>query len=126
MISLSDNTSWVTALGNDEGYDSVFAGQLDNFAQPGDLLVAISASGNSPNLLRAVELAKARGVATLALVAFDGGALSNMADDVVLVPTENGAYELAEDAHMVLCHVLTRSLVADVADSASMVSGNSM
>lgn len=114
VLSLTDNTSWFTALGNDEGYESVFAGQLDNFAQPGDVLVAISASGNSPNLLRAVEVAKVRGASTIAMVGFDGGALRAAVDDVVLVPTEAGAYELVEDAHMVLCHVVTRAMVADV------------
>ena len=53
VMCLSDNTSWFSALANDEGYDTVFAGQLENFAKPGDVLVCISASGNSPNLMRA-------------------------------------------------------------------------
>lgn len=116
VLSLSDNTSWFTALGNDEGYDSVFAGQLDNFAQRGDVLVVISASGNSPNLLRAVNVAKERGATTLGLLGFDGGKLKTMVDDVVWVPTEAGAYELVEDAHAAICHILTRSLIADAPD----------
>ena len=118
VLSLTDSTSWFTALANDDGYDSVFAGQLENFAQTGDLLVAISASGNSPNLLRAIEIARAKGVFTLGLLGFDGGRMKTMVDDVVWVPTEAGAYEVAEDAHMVICHILTRSLVADAPDSA--------
>ncbi len=123
VLSLTDNTSWFTALANDEGYESVFAGQLENFAQPGDLLIVISASGNSPNLLRAVDVARAHGASTLAIVGFDGGALSKTADEVVLVPTEAGAYEIVEDAHMILCHVLTRSLVADVPDAVQTAHG---
>lgn len=119
VLSLSDNMSWFTALGNDEGYDAVFAGQLDNFAQAGDILIAISASGNSPNLLRALEVARERGVFTVGFAGFDGGRLKDMADEVVLVPTEAGAYELVEDAHMALCHMLTRSLVADTVTVAS-------
>src|SRR5687768_2834514 len=62
VMSLSDNVSWLTALANDEGYEHVFSGQLENFALAGDVLVVISASGNSPNLVRAVELARTRGV----------------------------------------------------------------
>jgi D-sedoheptulose 7-phosphate isomerase len=58
VMSLSDNVSWLTALANDEGYERVFSGQLENFARPGDVLVVISSSGNSPNLVRAVELAR--------------------------------------------------------------------
>jgi D-sedoheptulose 7-phosphate isomerase len=115
VLSLSDNTSWFTALANDEGVDAVFAGQLENFAREGDLLVAISASGNSPNLIRAVELARTRGVATIGMLGFDGGRLRSLVEEAVWVQSEAGAYELVEDAHLVLCHVLTRSLVADTA-----------
>lgn len=121
VMSLSDNTSWFTALANDEGYEAVFAGQLENFARPGDVLVVISASGNSPNLIRAVEMARRLGVVSIGLLGFDGGRLRTLVDDMVLVPSESGAYELVEDAHMVLCHVLTRSLVADLAAPASLL-----
>lgn len=112
---LCDNTSWLTALGNDEGYDRVFAGQLENFAAPGDVLIVISASGNSANLVRAVELAHRRGMLVVALLGFDGGRLRAMADAVVLVATEAGAYELVEDVHSIIAHTLTKCLVADVA-----------
>ena len=113
MISLSDNTSWLTALANDEGYDRVFAGQLDNFARPGDVLVVMSASGNSPNLLRAVELARARRLLTIAFLGFDGGALKNLVDEVLLLPTPKGAYGLVESGHDLLCHILTACLAVD-------------
>lgn len=112
-MCLSDNISWLTALANDEGYDRVFAGQLENFAGPTDVLVVISASGNSPNLLRAVELARQRGTATIGFLGFDGGALKTMVDDFVWIPTEKGAYELVEDCHMTLCHTLIRCLAQD-------------
>lgn len=115
VLSLSDNTSWFTALANDEGYEAVFAGQLDNFARAGDLFIALSASGNSSNVLRAIQVARERGVFTIGFAGFDGGRMKEMTDDLVLVPTEMGAYELVEDAHMALCHLLTRSLVADSA-----------
>jgi D-sedoheptulose 7-phosphate isomerase len=113
VISLSDNTSWLTALANDEGYDRVFAGQLDNFARPGDVLVVMSASGNSPNLLRAVELARARRLLTIAFLGFDGGALKNLVDEVLLLPTPKGAYGLVESGHDLLCHILTACLAVD-------------
>jgi D-sedoheptulose 7-phosphate isomerase len=111
VMSLSDNTSWLTALANDEGYDVVFSGQLENFAQPGDVLIAISASGNSPNLLRAVELARQRSVFTIGFLGFDGGLLKNEVDEYLWLPTEKGAYGLVESAHALLCHVITTCLV---------------
>jgi D-sedoheptulose 7-phosphate isomerase len=110
VMSLSDNVSWLTALANDEGYDRVFSGQLENFARPGDALVVISASGNSPNLVKAVELARGRGVFTLGLLGFDGGVLKDHVDDYLWIPTEKGAYGLVESAHSLLCHVLTTCL----------------
>jgi D-sedoheptulose 7-phosphate isomerase len=113
VISLSDGTSWLTALANDEGYDRVFAGQLENFARPGDLLVVLSASGNSVNLVKAVELAQKRDVSTVALVGFDGGVLKDMVDECVWLPTEIGAYELAEDGQAALCHTFTMCLTRD-------------
>jgi D-sedoheptulose 7-phosphate isomerase len=114
-MSLSDNISWLTALANDEGYDRVFAGQLENFAQTGDVLIVISASGNSPNLVKAVELAQTRGVVTIGLLGFDGGVLKNKVDDCLWIPTEKGAYGLVESMHALVCHLLTDCLVKDVA-----------
>lgn len=119
VISLADNTSWLTALANDEGYDRVFAGQLENFARPGDVLVVMSASGNSPNLLRAVELARARKVITIGFLGFDGGALKSLVDEVLLLPTRKGAYGLVESGHDLLCHILTTCLAADRAEAGS-------
>jgi len=110
VMSLSDNVSWLTALANDEGYQRVFSGQLENFARTGDVLIAISASGNSPNLVQAVELARRRGVVTIGFLGFDGGALKNKVDECLWLQTEKGAYGLVESAHALLCHVLTDCL----------------
>jgi D-sedoheptulose 7-phosphate isomerase len=118
VMSLSDNVSWLTALANDEGYDRVFAGQLENFATPGDVLVVISASGNSPNLIRAVEMAQSRGVTTIALLGFDGGRLKTQVDDYLWIPTEKGTYGLVESFHTLLCHVLTDCLTKRVLSEA--------
>jgi D-sedoheptulose 7-phosphate isomerase len=98
VISLTDNVSWLTALANDEGYERALAGQLENFAQPGDVLAVISASGNSPNLIRAVEMAQAR------------------VDASLLLPSRKGAYGLVESGHALLCHILSACLAADRAE----------
>jgi D-sedoheptulose 7-phosphate isomerase len=111
VMSLSDNVSWLTALANDEGYERVFSGQLENFAQPGDVLVVISASGNSPNLVEAVELARKRGVVTVGFLGFDGGVLKNQVDEYLWLPTEKGAYGLVESGHALICHILTSCLM---------------
>jgi D-sedoheptulose 7-phosphate isomerase len=110
VLSLTDNISWLTALANDEGYDRSIAGQLENFARPGDVLLAISASGNSPNLIRAVELARERGVITVGLLGFDGGVLRQMVDERLFLPTRKGAYGVVESAHVLVCHLLTYCL----------------
>jgi len=117
VMSLSDNISWLTALANDEGYERVFAGQLENFAKPRDVLVVMSASGNSPNLLRVVELGRARKLITVGFLGFDGGALKNMVDEVLLLPTRKGAYGLVESGHDLFCHILTACLAADRAEA---------
>src|SRR5690348_2470756 len=99
VMSLSDNVSWLTALGNDEGYHRVFSGQLENFARAGDVLIVISASGNSPNLVEAVKVARDCGVTTIAFLGFDGGVLKDMVDLPVWLPTNRGEYGLVESAH---------------------------
>ncbi len=123
VISLNDNVSWLTALANDEGYERVFAGQLENFAKPGDVLVVISSSGNSANLVRAVELARTRGVVTIGLLGFDGGELKRQVDEYLLLPTEKGAYGLVEPGHQLICHILTACLAKIVPAACSSGSG---
>jgi D-sedoheptulose 7-phosphate isomerase len=106
VVSLTDNQAIITAIGNDFGYEEIFKRQLQVLARPGDVLVAISASGNSPNLVRAFEYAKGAGIKTIAITAFDGGKMKTMADDGIHVPTAPKEYGPAEDAHMVLDHLL--------------------
>lgn len=116
VMCLSDNVPWLTALANDEGYDRVFAGQLENFARPGDVLIVISASGNSLNLIEAVRMARARGLETVALVGFDGGALRSMVTHPVWMPTPVGEYGLVETAHVVVADIVTTCLMRDRAE----------
>jgi D-sedoheptulose 7-phosphate isomerase len=102
VIPLTDNIGFITALANDEGFDCVFEQQLRNLARPGDLLVAISGSGNSPNILRAVEYAKSIGMTTVGVTGFDGGRLRRMADTGVHVPVEDMG--MCEALHAVVFH----------------------
>jgi len=109
-ISLTDNVAVLTAYGNDFGYDLVFKMQLETLMQPDDLVVAISASGNSPNIVSAIEYANENGAITIGLTGFDGGKLMEMAQIVVHAPTNKGEYGPAEDVHMVLDHLVTSYL----------------
>ena len=106
VISLTDNVSVLTALGNDYGYEEIFERQLRIYAKSDDVLVAISASGNSPNLIKAFEYAQTAGIKTVAITAFDGGKLKLMSDQGVHVPTEPKEYGPAEDVHMILDHLV--------------------
>lgn len=105
-ISLTDNQAIITAIGNDFGYEEVFVRQLQILGRPGDVVVGISASGNSPNLLRSFEYAKSSGIKTVAITAFDGGKMKLMADDGIHVPTAPKEYGPAEDGHMILDHLV--------------------
>lgn len=122
VMCLSDNTPWLTALANDEGYDRVFAGQLENFAGPGDVLAVLSASGNSRNLVEAVQLASERGLVTVALLGFDGGILKELVSEYLWLPTDEGAYGLVESGHSVLCDIVTTCLMEDT-DAERAVAG---
>jgi D-sedoheptulose 7-phosphate isomerase len=110
-ISLSDNNTILTALGNDFGYDEVFSRQIQVLGKKGDLIVCISASGNSPNLIKAFSSAKSIGIKTIAITAFDGGKMKKLADEGIHVPTEQKEYGPAEDAHMVLDHLVSGYLM---------------
>lgn len=109
-ISLTENVAVMTAYANDYGYDEVFIRQLQTLMAPEDVVVAISASGNSPNVLLAIEYANAHGAITVGLTGFDGGRLREMASISVHAPTNNGEYGPAEDVHMVLDHLVTSYL----------------
>jgi D-sedoheptulose 7-phosphate isomerase len=122
VMCLSDNTPWLTALANDEGWERVFAGQLENFAGPGDVLIVISASGNSRNLVEAVELANDRRLVTIAFLGFDGGVLKDRVSEYLWLPTDTGAYGLVESGHAVLCDIVTTCLMEDT-EAATAVAG---
>lgn len=111
VISLTDNVPVLTALGNDFGYEEIFIRQLRVLAKQGDVLVGISASGNSPNLIKAFDYALTFGIKTVAITAFDGGKMKTMADECIHVPTEPKEYGPAEDAHMVLDHLVAAYLM---------------
>ncbi len=110
-ISLTDNQAIITAIGNDFGFDDIFSRQLQLLGKVGDIVVAISASGNSKNLLKAFEYAKENGIKTVAITAFTGGAMKEMADEGIHVPTGPKEYGPAEDAHMILDHLLGNYLL---------------
>jgi len=105
-VSLSDNISLITAISNDHGYENIFTNQLKNLLNKEDVLVLISASGNSPNIVKAAEFAVESGVKTVAFVGFDGGQLGKICDYVVHVDTEKGEYGPVEDMHTILNHML--------------------
>jgi D-sedoheptulose 7-phosphate isomerase len=103
-LSLNDNTAWMTAIGNDYSYNDVFLRQLTNFAQPGDIAMTLSVSGNSPNLVTAIEWAKNNGLYTVALVGSNRGKLAEIAGSVITI--DSAHYGRVEDAHMGICHMI--------------------
>jgi len=105
-VSLSSNGPMITAIGNDISYEQIFAEQLKYYLQPGDAVLLVSSSGNSPNLVEACKYAQSKGVPTIAFVGFKGGALKSMADCVIHIEIEN--YGISEDTHQSLMHVLTQ------------------
>lgn len=104
IMSLNDNMSLVSALSNDLGYEHMFSEQLQNLIHPGDVLIAISGSGNSPNVLRAIEYAQSRSAEVAALLGFNGGKAAELADLSVLVDSYD--YGVVEDAHLIINHIL--------------------
>ncbi|MDH3214355.1 MAG: SIS domain-containing protein [Myxococcales bacterium] len=103
VVPLTDNIGFITALANDEGYDSIFEQQLRNLAASGDLLVAISGSGNSPNVIRAAEYARSIGMTVIGVTGFDGGKLKALADVSVHIPVDDMG--MTEALHGVVFHL---------------------
>ena len=104
VVSLNDNTPWLTAIGNDYSYDDIFVRQLENFAEPQDVLIASSVSGSSPNLVKAVEWANANGLITAALVGGRRGKLAELVERVIVIDDDH--YGRVEDAQMTVYHML--------------------
>ena len=106
IMSLTDNVPVLTAIGNDFGYDEIFTKQLEAYLKPNDVVVAISASGNSPNVVKALEFAKKKNAKTVSLTGFDGGKIKSMADVNLHVPSIKGEYGPVEDVHMIFDHII--------------------
>ena len=109
-ISLCDNLGLITAIGNDFSFEDIFIKQLQNLGKAGDLLISISASGNSRNLIKAVEFANTFSISTLSLVGFDGGAIQELSNNSIYVQTAIGDYGIAEDCHSIICHYISSQL----------------
>ena len=110
-ISLCDNQAVITAIANDDGYEEIFSQQLKVLLKKNDVVVSISASGKSSNLLHAIDVAQKMSAITVGISAFDGGKMKEMVDISLHVPTEKGEYGPAEDAHMVLDHLVSNYLM---------------
>ncbi|MFQ5462944.1 MAG: SIS domain-containing protein [Phycisphaerae bacterium] len=115
-ISLADNMGLTTAIANDLDYCDSFRFALEAYARPGDVAVAISASGNSPNIVVACEWAKLHSIHVVALTGFSGGSIAELADLHIHVPSDN--YGLVEDTHLSIGHMVTQSLKARVMEKA--------
>jgi D-sedoheptulose 7-phosphate isomerase len=106
VLALTDNVATMTAIGNDEGYEHLFVSQLRIHYRQGDRLVAISASGNSPNVVAAAEWVKGQGGRVIGLTGFDGGTLKPLCDIAIHAETPKGEYGPVEDVHMILDHLI--------------------
>ncbi len=109
VFCLTDNTATLTAYANDESYDIALARQLEALASPGDVAFALSGSGNSPNVLRAMERAAELGLTRIGLTGRGGGKLAPLCDVAVIVPSES--MQIIEDAHLVILHAMFLSLL---------------
>jgi len=107
-ISLTDHVPLITAWSNDTAYEHIFAEQLATIIEPGDIVIAISASGNSPNVINALHLAKRLGGVTIGLLGAHGGHTKHIVDAYILAPGQN--IEQEEDAHLILAHIITRHM----------------
>jgi len=106
IMSLADNTPVCSAIANDIGYENIFYMQLKGLVREGDLIIAVSCSGNSPNIVKAVEYARNQGAVIIGCTGFDGGALKEMSHIAFHVDAPRGEYGLVEDMHMILDHII--------------------
>lgn len=113
-LSLTGNVAHMTAIANDEGYENVFVGQLKNLFKQGDVLVGISGSGNSPNVIRAIEYVNSNGGISIGLLGFDGGKMKEICHYYIHVKTMKGEYGPVEDIHLILGHLITTYLKSKI------------
>jgi D-sedoheptulose 7-phosphate isomerase len=113
VIALTDNVAIMTAVGNDTSFDDIFVEQMRGMFKEGDLLLTISASGNSPNVVKATEYANSVGGTTLCFVGFQGGKLKDLCDIALYTPNSKGDYGPIEDIHMILNHIIVNFLSKD-------------
>jgi D-sedoheptulose 7-phosphate isomerase len=111
-LSLTDNVALITAWANDTSYDNIFSEQLRPWVQPGDLVICVSGSGNSPNVLKAAELAREMGAYTLGLTGYSGGKLAPLVDEALIIPCDN--MQRIEDLHMIVLHMLFWRMLQEV------------
>ena len=111
--ALTDNVPIITAIGNDNSYDDIFVEQMKGVFSKGDIFLAISASGNSPNVVKATKYAKKLGGKTISFCGFTGGELNKISDFSLYTPNKNKDYGPIEDLHMILMHVLVNYLTKD-------------
>ena len=113
VMALTDSVPVMTAWANDADYSVIFAEQIETWVEPGDLVIAISGSGNSPNVIKGVEAANKKGAITAGLAGFQGGKLAQVAQHSIVVHSENMQH--IEDVHAVLCHLVFRYLLEEIA-----------
>jgi D-sedoheptulose 7-phosphate isomerase len=113
VMAVTDNVAVMTAWANDADYSEIFAQQIATWVEPGDLVLGISGSGNSPNVIKGIEVANEKGAITAGLAGFKGGKLAQVAKYSVVVPSDNMQH--IEDVHMVVSHLLFRYLLEEIA-----------
>ena len=114
ITALTSNSSVISAIATDIGYENIFSKQLSRKGEINDLLFVLSASGNSRNLIKAVEEAKKSGIKSIGLLGFDGGKLAGMLDSCIVVNTELGKYGPVEDIHLAICHSIAEQVIAEL------------
>ncbi len=108
-LSLNDNLSWITAIGNDYAYEDIYLRQLENYARSGDMVMVLSVSGNSPNLVKAIEWCKKQNVYTIALLGGKKGRLAELADKTIVINSTH--YGRVEDCQMHICHMICYAFI---------------
>ena len=117
VLSLNDNVSWMTAIGNDYAYEDIFVRQLENYGSAGDVVLSLSVSGNSPNCVKALEWARKHGLKTIALVGGKRGRMAEIAEQVLVINDTH--YGRVEDAQMTVCHLICYAFMENPALAAA-------